>query len=580
MSHSSTRRALLLAAAASQQKEQPLSQHAEPQALHQPQLQSQEPLLHPPRPSSATTVKPRFGTASPTPPLFRRGSAAAASMLSAGTLEQPHVTPTQTDHPSTTGSSLAIAHPSTVSQSEAPATVSSPPVSSQGTMSRPQFRPSIRSLPAGRGLHALAGSGVGGPPSPLPAQGLPPLQPQTTDAGLLADRASLNAAGPAAAMLADAGSAMQADQCRMVAETVASAATAPALEGHSLSVSMSTAESSSLKKRSRDLSLQSPVAAAVAEADAVSSSSVTAASRPSVAVADRGNSGSTSAGKRSQASAAAVRFEFESTPLADYARFVGVGGEMRPSKLKQQEERKERRLVAKAAAAAAPPLPEDPQDRPQTLPQAAGAVAGSSSSAGVDPQRKRKKRAAFLGPSVIMVEGVLQVDPASMVVSAGGQTLDPDSLERVEETNKRVTSSTYLKRRRGPKWSPEETEQFYDALRMFGTDFSTLCLLFPSRTRRQIKSKYSREDKIHPSRVEAALRGHLEPTPLELERILKLAKESDRLDAEEEDDDDDDEEADEEDSGNEGRPQGAADGVMEEGAGRRVGQNGSPPALL
>jgi hypothetical protein len=43
------------------------------------------------------------------------------------------------------------------------------------------------------------------------------------------------------------------------------------------------------------------------------------------------------------------------------------------------------------------------------------------------------------------------------------------------------------------------------ALASCGTDFTLLSQYFPGRTRKQVKSKYQREDRDHPERVEAAL---------------------------------------------------------------------------
>ncbi|XP_054813271.1 transcription factor TFIIIB component B'' [Prosopis cineraria] len=48
------------------------------------------------------------------------------------------------------------------------------------------------------------------------------------------------------------------------------------------------------------------------------------------------------------------------------------------------------------------------------------------------------------------------------------------------------------------KWSKQDTELFYEAVRQFGTDFSMIQQLFPGRTRHQIKLKYKQEERQHP----------------------------------------------------------------------------------
>lgn len=78
---------------------------------------------------------------------------------------------------------------------------------------------------------------------------------------------------------------------------------------------------------------------------------------------------------------------------------------------------------------------------------------------------------------------------------------------RVEENGTKLNSATYANYTKAEKWTREDTEFFFQALRQFGTDFSLIQRLFPGRSRRQIKKKYLVEDKINPSRVEAAIKN-------------------------------------------------------------------------
>jgi hypothetical protein len=77
----------------------------------------------------------------------------------------------------------------------------------------------------------------------------------------------------------------------------------------------------------------------------------------------------------------------------------------------------------------------------------------------------------------------------------------------VEESGTKLNSATYANYTKAEKWSREDTEFFFQALRQFGTDFSLIQRLFPGRTRRQIKKKYLAEDKLNPERVEEAVRN-------------------------------------------------------------------------
>jgi transcription factor TFIIIB component B'' len=58
---------------------------------------------------------------------------------------------------------------------------------------------------------------------------------------------------------------------------------------------------------------------------------------------------------------------------------------------------------------------------------------------------------------------------------------------------------------RGAQWCKEETKSFLAALRQCGTDFTLLQALFPTRTRRQMKLKFCREEKIRPELIKAIL---------------------------------------------------------------------------
>src|SRR5690606_10646072 len=66
-------------------------------------------------------------------------------------------------------------------------------------------------------------------------------------------------------------------------------------------------------------------------------------------------------------------------------------------------------------------------------------------------------------------------------------------------------SASYSKRERTERWDDNETQKFFDALGMFGTDFEMIAKLFPGRTRRQVKSKFTKHEKEDPLRIKAAL---------------------------------------------------------------------------
>ena len=88
------------------------------------------------------------------------------------------------------------------------------------------------------------------------------------------------------------------------------------------------------------------------------------------------------------------------------------------------------------------------------------------------------------------------------------------------------THSHIFKNRRDPvekvplmhkpkSWNEEATEEFYEALRMFGTDFFIISKMFAGKTRHQIKLKFTREERENPERINAALIHERKPMSLE-----------------------------------------------------------------
>lgn len=136
------------------------------------------------------------------------------------------------------------------------------------------------------------------------------------------------------------------------------------------------------------------------------------------------------------------------------------------------------------------------------------------------------------GPQLRVVNGQMVVDQASLIVDRRAEaSRNEDTLEIVEEDDltARVNSHSWLyDNRRDPaergrplksdRWTADQTEAFYDALRMFGTDFYIISRMFPGKTRRQIKLKFVREERSNPIAVKAALVG--ETVPMDFDAYL------------------------------------------------------------
>ncbi|AIO02800.1 hypothetical protein LPMP_356720 [Leishmania panamensis] len=94
-------------------------------------------------------------------------------------------------------------------------------------------------------------------------------------------------------------------------------------------------------------------------------------------------------------------------------------------------------------------------------------------------------------------EDAFQLGKEGIAEAHGGNALDSTELQmRVRRPSNRQARID---------WSEAEVRSFYQALSQYGTDFSAIAVLFPGRTRRDIKRLYQREMRQKPKEVQTAL---------------------------------------------------------------------------
>ena len=140
-------------------------------------------------------------------------------------------------------------------------------------------------------------------------------------------------------------------------------------------------------------------------------------------------------------------------------------------------------------------------------------------------QREREENVALNVPNTIIVNGQIQIDEESLQIdrhAAAAVLRDIEELEPIDENDlsRKVTSGSWLKRDKSGGWNEILLDRFYQGLRMFGTDFEMISMMFPGKTRHAIKLKFCREEKLDCSRIQAALMG--EKLPVVLEEYEKL----------------------------------------------------------
>ncbi|GAB1320230.1 hypothetical protein MFIFM68171_10440 [Madurella fahalii] len=144
---------------------------------------------------------------------------------------------------------------------------------------------------------------------------------------------------------------------------------------------------------------------------------------------------------------------------------------------------------------------------PTSTPAAAAAAADN----GTNPDSPPARAGPTLGERYQLINGEIVLDPTSLIVDRHARAREAAAtMQEVEENDftYHITSSTYLRRNLKPQqWTDEETEKFYQALAAFGTDFDTIGRMFKGKTRKHIKLKFNREERVNPQRINAALVG-------------------------------------------------------------------------
>lgn len=112
------------------------------------------------------------------------------------------------------------------------------------------------------------------------------------------------------------------------------------------------------------------------------------------------------------------------------------------------------------------------------------------------------------GPRMRLVDGQIVIDETSLnldrhkIAAANAGIME---IVQEDEFTHMTNSATYMKKEKNKFWGYEEEEKFYDGLRQFGTDFEMIALLFKDRSRRHIKLKFNKEERVNPDKITAVL---------------------------------------------------------------------------
>ncbi|KAL3626450.1 hypothetical protein CASFOL_029999 [Castilleja foliolosa] len=155
---------------------------------------------------------------------------------------------------------------------------------------------------------------------------------------------------------------------------------------------------------------------------------------------------------------------------------------------------------------------------------------------------KQMKKAATATKKSNGDSSILNTEEDETFISKqGGEYNDGEEGSPIaEDTTENFNYQTYMDKTHRTRWSKEDTEMFYNAVRQMGTDLAMIQQLFPGRTRRQLKLKYKKEEREHPMRLHDALTSRSKDNSYFEMIIENLEQEKKRKQAEEKQNDDED----------------------------------------
>ncbi|XP_038258429.1 transcription factor TFIIIB component B'' homolog isoform X7 [Dermochelys coriacea] len=142
-----------------------------------------------------------------------------------------------------------------------------------------------------------------------------------------------------------------------------------------------------------------------------------------------------------------------------------------------------------------------------------------------EPEEGEENDGPLLVPRVKVAEdGTIILDEESLTVEVL-RTKGSCVVEENDPIFERGSTTTYSSFRKSfytKPWSNKETDMFFLAISMVGTDFSLIGQLFPHRARTEIKNKFKREEKANGWRIDKAFK---EKRPFDFEFFAQLLEE-------------------------------------------------------
>lgn len=112
-------------------------------------------------------------------------------------------------------------------------------------------------------------------------------------------------------------------------------------------------------------------------------------------------------------------------------------------------------------------------------------------------------------------DGEIIIDEKSLLIENKSTVKGRQKMEQAHlvDGDENTGYGIYKRVKRTKDWSKIETLRFYKALNTIGTDFTLMVKLFPSRTRRELKMKFKKEERINHALIDKAV---LEPVQFDM----------------------------------------------------------------
>ena len=175
------------------------------------------------------------------------------------------------------------------------------------------------------------------------------------------------------------------------------------------------------------------------------------------------------------------------------------------------------------------------KDRKEGIPMVNSPVPkkGSSKSSPSPPKqlapstfdKSDRSMSSLVAPQIKLVDGKVVIDESLLHATISHSQLAQE-MTVIDETDRHLTSATFAKKRvTSNRWSLGETNLFFEAVGMCGTDFSMIESLLPHRNRAQIKGKYKIEERANSSRLYQALDNPVPYDPKFAEKVNQVLSE-------------------------------------------------------